>query len=88
MSEGAYSAIADKQLDELESGADADLYNAVLDTCELIFALPEHAQSRSSAITSAEGIRFRFSVAGFYPYKVNWSSSSDGPRIEAVFGHP
>ncbi len=88
MSDGSYSAVADEQLDKLEAGSDADLYNAVLDACELIFQLPERAQSLSTAITSADGIRFRFPVAGFYPYKVFWSSSQGGPRVEAVFPHP
>jgi hypothetical protein len=81
----AYSQVANSQLDALEAGSDADLYNAVLDTCELIFRLPAQAQARSTAITTAEGIRFRLPVAGHPPYKVFWSS--DGPRIEAVFPH-
>jgi hypothetical protein len=83
--EGSYSAVADAQLDALEAGADADLYNAVLDTCELIFRAPAQAQARSTAITSSEGIRLRLPVAGHPPYKVFWSS--DGSRIEAVFPH-
>jgi hypothetical protein len=82
----AYSQVANSQLDALEAGSDADLYNAVLDACELIFQLPAQAQARSTAITTAEGIRFRLPVAGHPPYKVFWSS--DGPRIEAVFPHP
>jgi hypothetical protein len=83
---GAYSGIADAQLDELEAGPDADLYNAVLDACELIFRYPAKAQSLSTAITTKEGVRLRLAVAGHPPYKVFWSS--DGPRIEAVFPHP
>ena len=82
----AYSQVANKQLDSLEAGSDVDLYNAVLDACELIFRLPAQAQARSTAITTAEGIRLRLPVAGRPPYKVFWSS--DGPRIEAVFPHP
>ena len=81
--DGVYSEVADEQLNALEAGPDADLYNAVLTTCELIFRLPERAQSLSSAITTVEGIRFRMPVAGQWPYKVFWSS--EGPRIEAVF---
>jgi hypothetical protein len=80
---GAYSEVADEQLTGLEAGPDADLYNAVLNACELIFRLPERAQSLSSAITTVQGIRFRMPVAGHWPYKVFWSS--EGPRIEAVF---
>ena len=86
MSEGAYSEVADRQLDELEQGPDVDLYNAVLDACELIFRLPAQAQARSTAISTAQGIRLRLPVAGHPPYKVFWST--EGPRIEAVFPHP
>jgi hypothetical protein len=84
--EGDYSEIADDQLDALEAGADVDLYNAVLDACELIFRLPAQAQALSTAITTKQGIRLRLPVAGYPPYKIFWSS--DGPRIEAVFPHP
>ncbi len=85
-SEGAYSDVADKQLDALEAGSDIDLYNAVLDACELIFRMPGEAQALSTAITTTDGVRFRLPVAGHPPYKVFWSS--DGPRIETVFPHP
>jgi hypothetical protein len=84
--EGDYSKIADAQLNALERGPDIDLYNAVLDACELIFRLPAHAQARSTAITTSEGVRLRLPVAGHPPYKVFWSA--EGPRIEAVFPHP
>lgn len=84
--EGGYSEIADAQLDTLERGPDAELYNSVLDTIELIFRLPGEAQSLSTAITTSEGIRMRLPVIGHPPYKVFWST--DGPRIEAVFPHP
>ena len=84
--DGAYSQVADAQLDALEAGADPDLYNAVLDACELVFRLPRVAQARSTAINTADGIRFRLPVVGHPPFKVYWSS--DRPRIEAVFPHP
>ena len=84
--EGGYSEVADQQLDALEAGPDVDLYNAVLDACELIFRLTAAAQARSTAITTSEGTRLRLPVAGQPPYKVFWSS--DGRRIEAVFPHP
>jgi histidinol dehydrogenase len=84
--EGGYSGVADAQLDELEAGGDPDLYNAVLDACELIFRWPAQAQARSTAVTTAEGVRLRLPVAGNAPYKVFWSS--EGPRVEAVFPHP
>jgi len=82
----AYSDVADRQLDALERGPDPDLYNAVLDACELILRLPTQARMRSTAITTQEGVRLRLPVAGHPPYKVFWSSN--GPRIEAVFPHP
>ncbi len=82
----ANSQVADKQLDSLEASPDPDLYNAVLNACELIFRLPAQAQARSTAITTPDGIRFRLPVAGHPPYKVFWSS--DGPRIETVFPYP
>lgn len=84
--DGSYSQVADQQLDELEAGPNVDLYNAVLDACELIFRLPARAQSLSTEIATAEGVRLRLPVAGFAPHKVFWSS--DGPRVEAVFPHP
>ena len=84
--EGEYSQVADEQLDVLEAGEDATLYNAVLDACELVLSYPQAAQARSTAITTTEGVRLRLPVAGHPPYKVFWSS--DGPRIEAVFPHP
>jgi hypothetical protein len=81
-----YSEVADRQLDVLESGPDAALYNAVLDACDLVFRLSAQARARSTAITTREGPRLRLPVAGHPPYKVFWST--DGPRIEAVFPHP
>lgn len=81
-----YSQVADDQLDALAEGPDADLYAAVLDACELIFRLPDRAQSMSTTITTEQGTRLRLAVAGHHPHKVFWSS--DGPRIEAVFPHP
>jgi len=87
MTEGAYSTVADGQLDALERGGDAQLYNAVLDACELIFRLPAKAQALSTAIvTSAGDTVMRLPVAGHPPYKVFWTTT--GPRIEAVFPHP
>jgi hypothetical protein len=78
-----YSEIANAQLDEIGNGESIDLYDALLDVCEFVLANPGQAQSRSSALMTAEGIRFRMAVPGHHPYKVFWSS--DGPRIEAVF---
>jgi len=86
MSIAEYSEVADSQLDELEQHHDADLYNAVLDTIELIFRLPGQARALSTAITTKEGIRLRLPVIAHPPYKVFWSSV--GPRIDAIFPHP
>jgi hypothetical protein len=84
--EADYSQVADAQLDDLEQGSDADLYNAVLDTIELIFRASGQAQALSTDITTADGIRMRLPVTGHTPYKVFWSTT--GPRIEAIFPHP
>ena len=46
------------------------------------------AQSRSTAIQTAEDVRFRFPIVGHPPHQVFWSRTDDGPRIEAVFPHP
>jgi hypothetical protein len=82
----AYSEVADAQLDALEAGLDAALYNAILDACDLIFRLPAVAQARSTAVISKDGLLMRLPVAGHPPYKVFWTTA--GPRIEAVFPHP
>ena len=79
-----YSQVADKQLDSLEAGPDADLYNAVLDACELIFRLPTQAQARSTAIRTPDGIRFRLPVAGHPPYKVFWSAGASRAFAETT----
>lgn len=84
--DGDYSEVADEQLDALEAGADPDLYNAVLDACEMIFRAPELAQARSTALATSDGVRLRLPVAGHPPHKVFWSSA--GPRVEAVLPHP
>ncbi len=81
----SYSEVADEQLDALEQGPDPDLYNAVLDACELVFRLPAYAQAKSTPITTPQGIVFRLPVVG-YPHKVFWSS--DRPRIEAILPNP
>ena len=74
-------------MDVLEAGPDADLYNAILDACELIFRLPGKAQTLSTTIVTSTGATvLRLPVAGHPPYKVFWTS--EGPRVEAVFPHP
>ena len=83
--EPEYTVVADEQLDALEAKGPAALFNAVLDACEAISANPGLAQSRSSAITTADGIVFRTAVAGAGDLKVFWSTNPT--RIEAVFPH-
>lgn len=83
--DGDYSEVADTQLDALEQGPDADLYNSVLDAIDLIFRLPGQVRALSSAITTSDGVRMRLPVTRHAPYKVFWSTA--GPRIEAVFPH-
>lgn len=84
-SRGSYSAVADAQLDALESD-DPDLYNDVVDICERIFADPGRAQSMSAALRTEQGIVLRLAVAGHHPMKIFWTRS--GPRIEAVLRYP
>ena len=84
--EPCYSQVADEHLDEIERSGNIQLYNDIVTVCEFILDNPDSAQSRSSAITTEQGIRFRYAVPGRSPYKVFWSS--DGPRIEAVFPRP
>lgn len=79
---GAYSAVADRQLDDLES-TDPALYADILTMCELIFVDTGRARAMSAAVQTAEGIIFRLAVPDRHSYKVLWSSS--GPRIEAIF---
>ena len=86
--DGDYSQTADGQLDALGAGSDVGLYNAALDACELILRYPDAAQTRSTAVTTNEGIRRRLPVAGYPPYKVFWSNNAGEPRVEAVFPHP
>ncbi len=83
-----YSFVADEQLNELECGPDARLYNHILEACEGILDDPGAARAFAAVIKTAEGFRFRTNVSGGYPYKVFWSLGDDGPRIEAVFPYP
>lgn len=84
--EDCYSQVADEQLDEIERSGDLDLYNDLVNACEDILDDPGRAREQSAAITTKEGIRFRFPVRDRQPYKIFWSS--EGPRIEAVFPYP
>jgi len=86
-SQYSYSRIADEQLNALEHGSDARLYNALVDTCESILDDPVLARERSSVIVTDDGMRFRTPVPGAFPYKVFWSLTDGVTRIEAVFPH-
>ena len=89
MSDEAYSAVADEQLDALER-SDPAAYHDVLTLCGLIFDHPGRARSMSSAITTDLGVVLRLAVPGRPPLKVFWTmnGAGDGPRIEAVLDHP
>ena len=84
--QAGYSEIADQQLDDLERRMPRAIFDAVVDACEWILDHPAAARARSSAITTVDGIRFRYAVAGADGIKVFWAA--DGPRIEAVFPYP
>lgn len=79
---GDYSAVADEQLDALETGPDPDLYNRILDACDLISGHPEPAQLHSSTIVTGDGRTLLVLPVVGGANRVFWSS---GPlRIEAV----
>lgn len=84
-----YSEVANQQLDALEQGPDAGLYNEILRVCEKIFDDPDDIRKFSTVVQTKEGMRFRTAVPGKLPYKIFWSRTSDGlVRIEAVFPYP
>lgn len=86
---GDYSEVAARQLDELQASASDDLWDAILDACELALNHPGEAQKHSSAVVREDGgMVFRLAVTGHPPYKVFWSLNSGAPRVEAVFPHP
>lgn len=86
---GDYSEVAAEQLDALVRSADDDLWDAVIDACDLALNHPGEAQKHSSAVVRDDGsVVFRLAVAGHPPYKVPWSLGAGAPRIEAVFPHP
>lgn len=84
----AYSQVANTQLDALELGRNAALYNNVVETCEAILDAPEKFREFAAVITTNEGLRFRTHVRGSDPYKIFWSYENGIPRIEAVFPYP
>jgi hypothetical protein len=86
--EPCYSKVADEQLDEIELSRDRDLYNDLVNAREDIVDNPGRARQRSAAITTTEGVRFRFPLQGRPPYTIVWTSASEGPRIEPVFPYP
>ena len=68
------SEVANLQLDKIENGDNPYLYDALVDACEFVLAHLGQSQARSSALTTAEGIRFRLTVPGHHPDKVFWLS--------------
>lgn len=88
MTAGDYSEVAAEQLDDLEESAEDDLWDAIVDACDLALNYAGEAQRRSTAVVTDHGdVVFRLPVAGFPPYKVFWSLRAGRPRIEAVFRH-
>ena len=89
MSDEAYSALADEQLDALER-SDPEAYRDVLTLCGLILDHPGRARSMSSAITTDVGIGLRLAVPGRPPLKVFWTAdgAGDGPRVEVLVPDP
>ncbi|MBC7462718.1 MAG: hypothetical protein H7227_00455 [Actinobacteria bacterium] len=84
-----YSEVADAQLDQLEKGPDAVLYNQILNVCEQILDNPASVRKFSATISTTEGVRFRTPIPGQEPYKIFWSmSQASSVRIEAVFPYP
>jgi hypothetical protein len=83
------SEAAAGQLDKLETTADDDRWDGILDACELTLNFPTKTQALSSAVrTAAGGVVFRLPVAGRPPMKAFWSLNESGAaRIEAVFEH-
>ncbi len=87
--DGAYSAVADQQLDALEESPDVDCYNAVLDVVEGIFADPSLARLHSQGIRTEEGYTLLvIAVPQRHPLGVFWRDTDQGPRIEAIFPRP
>ena len=84
----AYSQVADAQLNALELGRNAALYNNVVEICEAILDAPEKFREFAAVITTNEGLRFRTHVRGADPYKIFWSYDDGIARIEAVFPYP
>lgn len=84
-----YSDVAARQLDELARSAPDDLWDAILDACDLALNHPGEAQKRSTAVVRDDGgMVFRLAVTGHPPFKVFWSLDAGAPRVEAVFPHP
>ena len=85
----AYSEVANDQLDTLEQGSDASLYNEIIRVCEEVLENPDHLRKFSTVIQTIESPCFRTPVSGKDPYMVFWSKTSEGlVRIEAVFPYP
>ena len=59
--QSSYSAIADRQLDELQA-TDPDLYNDILTICDLVFDHPGRAQTMSTAVRTPDGTVLRLAA--------------------------
>lgn len=82
----AFSEVAAQQYDDIMSGDDLELADAVWDACELICNYPQVAANRSGTITTAAGLRRDYPVGQGRPHKVFWDAKTG--RIEAIFAYP
>lgn len=80
---GDYSELADEHLDELEAGPDADLYNRVIDACDVVLNHPAEARRHSSTIVTGDGHTLLVLPVAGGGKRIYWSSGPP-PRIEAV----
>jgi len=68
---GLYSPLAEQQLDELQAGADADLYTAVLDCIDGILDDPQDCRQKAPPLQDANG-RALLSTVGMHETDPRW----------------
>lgn len=86
-----YAPLAQQQLDALERGPDAELYNAVLDAVEVVLDQTDAARARSPGLRDADG-KVLFSTVVMYEadprWFVFWKETAAGPVILGVASLP
>lgn len=86
-SEDLYTALAEQQLDDLEAGAPAELYNAVLACIDYVLDDTEAARQKAPPLHDAEGRALLSTVLmydkdpGWFAF---WRNSTEGPVIVGV----